>query len=70
MKKRMMEISSKKWVLKMESKGVEIKGNLTLFLKLCLELMDPLDAMSFFFTLGLFLFDFSTWIICGELMEV
>ena len=66
----MMEISFKKWVLKMESKGVEIKGNLTLFLELYLNLLHLQDAVSFLFNLGFFLLDFSAWIICGELLEV
>ena len=36
--KKMIEISFEKWVLKQESKEVEIKGNLTWFLELFLEL--------------------------------
>ena len=70
MKKRLMEFSFKKMVIEKESKEVEIKGNLTLFLELFLELLDPLNAVSFLFTLGLFLLDFSAWIICGEMLEV
>ena len=65
-----MEISFKKWVLKMESKGVEIKGNLTLFLELYLNLWIPSNVVASFTLFELFLIDFSAWIICGELLEV